>query len=136
MICHWPTYNIILLDDSMAVQHIRLCHYDTIYSIDPLGLFTYIWILVVYKPVLSVICITQKHCVDTNLACFPYSYGYQDMIYIYVYIYILYYYCADESVDKSCCGKASLPLMDIISRAGFSNCDASHQETCQKTDFN
>ena len=58
MICHQPAY-IIQKDDSMTVQHIRLCHYDTICSIDPLGLFTYIWILEVYKPVLSVICITS-----------------------------------------------------------------------------
>ena len=47
MICHWPTY-IILLDDSMTAQHIRLRHYDTICSIGPLGLFTHIWILVVH----------------------------------------------------------------------------------------
>ena len=58
MICHWPAY-IILLDDSMTAQHVRLHHYDTICSIDPLGLFTYIWILVVYKPVPSVVCITS-----------------------------------------------------------------------------
>ena len=58
MICHQPTY-IVLLDDSMTAQHVRLHHYDTIYNIDPLGLFTYIWILVVYKPVLSVVCITS-----------------------------------------------------------------------------
>ena len=41
MICHRPAY-IILLDDSMTAQHIRLRHYDTICSIDPFGLFTYI----------------------------------------------------------------------------------------------
>ena len=48
MICHQPAY-IILLDDSMTAQHVRLRYYDTICSIDSLGLFTYIWILVVYN---------------------------------------------------------------------------------------
>jgi hypothetical protein len=46
-------------DDVIAAQHVRLHHYDTICSISITNTFTHICYLVLYKPVLTVICITS-----------------------------------------------------------------------------
>ena len=49
------------MDDAITAQHIRLCHYDIICSdsVSHTCTITHICYLVVYKPVLTAVCITS-----------------------------------------------------------------------------